>query len=818
MSETFAHWVKRRRKALDLTQNDLAARIACSPETIKKIESQQRQPSRQLAELLIAELEVDRGERDHLMSLARGIEISRHRLSQHAFLPLPLTSLIDRIDEINKITGMLLRPDVRLLTLTGPGGVGKTRLAIQAASMLQEEFDGHVHLISLESITQPVMLASAVAQALDISAHSEVIVRQRLLDHLRAKRTLLVLDNFEQILPAALDVRAWLEALPGLKVLVTSRARLNLSGEFEYGVPSMQVPDLNHLPPAHDLMRSSPAVDLFVQRVNALQPGFQLTEANARPVAEICALLDGIPLAIELAAARCKLLEPHELLARLKASSTLDLLTHGPQDLPARQQTIRKAIDWSYDLLDETERQLFVRLGIFSGGATFEAIEAVCGDTEKFNILDALTSLVDQNLLWREERAHALPRFQMLTTLREYALEQLSARDEWTACQRAHATHYAAMVTNMVPSLRTKSQANALKGLILEQANLRAALAWACSKPGDARVGLAITARLWEFWGMHGDLEEGHAWIEHLLTQPGSDEPTPSLAHTLNGMGVMAASRSIPFKDWLERALALFRQLGDEYGEAWVLNNLAQYTMKNEPEQAAQMLHESIQLFRRLGADWNLAWALNNLAQIALQEGQFEQVRTHLSESLALFQRSGDQRGLAWTTFVYGSLLHSEGRLEEAQHNFEQSLGLLHSAEDLTGPARVHQMAGWGALKLGNLNDAREHFKASLQIFKHTGDIWNTALCLVSFSHIALAGGLHEGAAAWLGAAIAIFRKSPRLPTKAEQDWLAPLIQSINSQLDEKTYQKAWQAGFDECDKKLEEASGPFENKSRSFP
>jgi tetratricopeptide (TPR) repeat protein len=248
----------------------------------------------------------------------------------------------------------------------------------------------------------------------------------------------------------------------------------------------------------------------------------------------------------------------------------------------------------------------------------------------------------------------------------------------------------------------------------------------------------------------------------------------------------------------------LFQQLGDAYGEAWATNNLAQHILETKPQQAFEMLRKSERLFRELGADWNLAWTLNNLIQLAIQNKQFEHAQALLSESLDLFRRCGDQRGLAWTTFSMGNLLHEQGRTKQAQETFKQSLGLLYSVEDFTSPSRVHMMAGWGALQLGNLNDARAHFSASLRVFKHTGDYWNSGVCLAGLAHVALAGDHAKQAASFLGMAMALFHRSRRQPTSEEENWLTPLIQSVQAQLDEATYQNAWQAGQDNLEENLE--------------
>ena len=444
-------WIKRRRKALDLTQDALAALVGCSKDLIAKIEGDARRPSREVASLLATHLQIAADERVAFIQVARA-ELGAYRLAppaqsvaRGAFvpaqsvsraadtpgqrhtarpnnLPTPPTVLLGREQEVADISTLIRRRDVRLVTLSGPGGIGKTRLSLQIAAELIEQFADGVYFVDLAPIRDPQLVSTAIAETLGVRETGAEPFLARLKDHLRDKRMLLVLDNFEHVLDSAVLVAELLRAAPGLKALITSRAALHLSGEHEFVVPPLAVPGSAHLP-ALDQLSQYAAVALFRERVQASQPSFQVTNANAGAVAEICVRLDGLPLAIELAAARAKLFAPEALLGRL--SSRLALLTGGPRDVPARQQTLRNTIDWSYNLLSAGEQALFARLGVFVGDCTLEAAVAVCntdGDLP-LDTLDGVAALVNQSLLQRDVHADGEPRFRMLETLREYALE-----------------------------------------------------------------------------------------------------------------------------------------------------------------------------------------------------------------------------------------------------------------------------------------------------------------------------------------------------------------------------------------------------------
>ncbi|HEV3474350.1 MAG TPA: adenylate/guanylate cyclase domain-containing protein, partial [Actinomycetota bacterium] len=419
-------------------------------------------------------------------------------------LPTRLTRFIGRGPEIMAVEDLL--ENTRLLTLTGPGGTGKTRLSLQVASEMLPRFEDGAFFVDLSPITDPSLVATSIADAVGAKEEPGRSVGDTLQDHLRDKELLLVLDNFEQVTAATDVVQLLLNCAPRLKLLVTSRIVLHLSGEQEYPVPPLALPDPAHLPGLEALSQFE-AVALFIDRARAVKPDFAVTNENAPAVAEICARLDGLPLAIELAAVRVKLLSPQSMLARL--GQRLPLLTGGARDLPERQRTLRGAIEWSHDLLDDAKRSLFARLAVFQGGCTLEAAEAVCGTD--LDVLDGLASLVDESLLRRSETTDGELRFGMLETIREFAAERLAESGQQEKLRRRHAEWVMAFAEEAEPEIVGENQALWLDRTEREHDNIRAALRWA-NDHGEGEIALRTGASLWRFWQQRGHLREGRQW------------------------------------------------------------------------------------------------------------------------------------------------------------------------------------------------------------------------------------------------------------------------------------------------------------------
>jgi tetratricopeptide (TPR) repeat protein len=441
---------------------------------------------------------------------------------------------------------------------------------------------------------------------------------------------------------------------------------------------------------------------------------------------------------------------------------------------------------------------LFEQMGVLVGGATLEAVEAICGEPDDLKTFDRLTALIDQNLLWRDDRPPLQPRFHMLATLREYALEHLTARGEAdTYCSR-HAAYFAEWVGKAVLRLRTGNQVNALKELIAEHDNLRAALAWVCLTPGEVQTGLKMTARLWEFWVMHGDYEEGQTWIRRLLELPGAQQPTIWLAHSLNGLGLISESCTAPAESWYLRSLELFRQLGDPYGEAWVLNQLGQLAMHaNRVVEAGVLLHKSIGLFQPIGANWNIAWARYNLGYLELQTGQTQQAGQELAQSAALFHTCGDQRGLGWVMYGRGNLCKAQGDFAGALDNYRASLSLLQAVEDTASQSWILYVLGSTLTEMGNTVEAGKCLHASLKDCQHCGDDRGTGLDLTGFARLALADGQPERAASLVGAAEACFLQTLSQSDDYSKNILGQIENDILEHLEAETYRAARQVGMD---------------------
>ncbi len=679
-------------------------------------------------------------------------------------------------------TEVATRSDIRLLSLTGPGGAGKTRLAVAVAAAIADQFTAGVQFVGLGSITNPDLVAAALAEELDIQQVANRTVPQLIGDHLRNSGPfLLLLDNFEQVLPAATVVAETLEACPSLKILVTSRSCLRIYGEQEF--------------PVTPLAQNS-AVELFVQRAAAVGPDFAMTAENAPAIRDICSRLDGLPLAIELAAARTKVLSPGAMLDRLQ--SRLQLLTGGALDLPERQQTLRKTIDWSHDLLNEAERKLFRRLSVFSGGCTLEAAEAVCNTSRdlEIDLFEGLSSLVDKNLVQCADRTGAETRFAMLELIREYALERLSDQGEESSARRAHAAYYLVIAEEGNPELDPTDRVRWLTQCDGEIDNFRFALDW-LFQTRDLDWGLRLCVALFRFWEMREHLTEGRARLETILRLAGTghSKERARVSHFLGAL-VTAQGDFAAAEHFLEQSLSLYEELDDQWGIAASLNALAIAARDRGDYALAQSNFErSLACWRLLPDRLAIARCLHNLANVVKVRGDYSRARWALREATEIFEDLGDRSGAAWSTNQQGDIARERGDLASARSLYQHALLVFRETGDRWGSARsLTDLAGIDS-EQGEHLAGQAAYREALEIFAGLGHRRGMARALEGSASLALARG-YAARALKLAAAAAHLRNliGARLP-QAEQFKLDQALLPAWESLGEEAGKEAWAEG-----------------------
>ena len=755
--------------------------------------------------------------------LARELAAIRDRVAEKpvrqaearpANLPTQRTGFVGRENEVAAAKELLLRQDVRVVTVTGPGGIGKTRLAVQVASGLVEHFPGGIHFIPLSSISDPGLISSAIVQAMGIreaKGQSPLqLLNQHFQDSLGAP-ILLLLDNFEHLIQAAPMVARLLAIGPNLKILVTSRAALHVYGEHEFPVPPLALPDALAMPPI-EVLAQYPAVALFVARAVAVKPDFELNQENATAVAEICARLDGLPLAIELAAARVKVLSPSSMRTRL--TSRLQLLTGGARDMPERQQTLRAAIDWSYDLLSEAEQRLFRRLSVFVGGCTLEGAEAVC-DTKSdldLDLLDGMASMVDKSLVQRVEQAKGEMRFVMLETIREYALEKLEASGEEASTKRVHAAYCLVLAEEQAAEQSGTEGAEWLERFTLEHDNFRASLEW-LTATGDADWGLRLGTALFRFWEMREYLAEGRDRLGKLLKLPGAAAPTKARARALFAAGVLAIEQGdYASSDALVReSLEIARQLGDKQGAAVSLNALAVNARdQGDVAVARSLFEESLALWRESGDQKAVARSLSNLANVVKLQGDYAGARALYAECLSIFRGLQDHAGVAWSLNYQGDVARDQGESEAARALYEQGLAIFRELGDRWGIAGTLADLGSLAREQGNYPAARSRYQESIRIFQELDHKRGIARLLECFAGSAAAQLEAERSLRLAGAAAALRQNIGAPLTPTEQAKLEASLHPARRALTNTADVTAWLEGWAlPVDKAIEEVLMP---------
>ncbi len=672
-------------------------------------------------------------------------------------LPAARGRLIDREREVALVRELLRREDVGVVTLTGPGGVGKTRIAIQVATELASQFSDGVAFVSLASLKTPELVVQTLAQALQVSEIPGQALVESLLGYLRSKQLLLVLDNVEQIISAAPLVTQVLESAPHLKVLATSREALRLIPERIMPIQPLALPNPEHLPDL-DTLAQIPSVALFLERARAVNPGFALTADNAAAITGICRRLDGLPLALELAAARLSVFGPDALLARMEHS--LLLLTQGARDLPLRQQTLRNTLAWSYDLLSEREQQVFRHLAVFVGSFPMEAAESICTDElhDGNEVMERVTELIEKSLIELADAVGTVPRFRMLDTVREYALEQLVASGEEEAVKRRHADYCLHLAEAAEPHLLRPERGMWLERLDGVHDNLRAALTWS-SENGAVETGLRLAGALAWYWYLRSNLQEGRTFLERFLAKDEQTDSSIARGKALYGASLLTRTQS-DFElasQEAEESVSLFRGLADPYWLALALARLGDSQMnQGKLEVARSSFEESRSLFQEQDLPLMEAFLLRYLGQAAFASHDLIEAKKLFQQSLALFQQERDLLGEAVTLGALGAVAIAQGDMVTAQSLVNESLPLMRTAGDPRYLKQFLFMAGTVRLRRGDVQQAQNLFTESLRLWNSTEDQENTAgirWSLIGLAEVATARGQAERAGRLLGAA-----------------------------------------------------------------
>ncbi len=805
----FGDLLRRQRRAAGLTQEELADRAGVSPRTIGDIERGIARSYRHETVHLLAEaLCLAPGERD-VFEASAFVEVATLPsipVARPATMPSQATSFLGRDKALYEVTA-LLRRGPRLVTLVGPPGVGKTRLALAATATLSPGYPGVVVVTGLAPVAYAEGILPAIAASFGVSQTDDTPLLTALIEHLRPRRAFLMLDNAEHVAVAlAALVTDLLAGCPGLRVLTTSRSALNVPGEHTFVVPPLELPPPEEVNP--DVLARSPAVALFVERARAVVSSFTLSPDSARDVAAACRRLDGLPLAIELAAAWANVVRPGDIASRLPSLLALPL---GPEGVrPAHQHSLWRAVAWSVDLLGPREQRLYRRLGVFVGGAGLSSVEAVCTDAladdddnddenGRRSVRAGLSALVDANLVRLEPDARAGDvQVGMLETIRAHAADLLETSGEGESVRRRHTAHYLAMVEAAEVGLRGPDQESWMARLGAEHDNLRAVLRWAVRREEHRVAGLRIAGVLWRYWLMHGHLSEGRGWLDRLLARADADAPPTIRADAYNGAGVLAHSQGdyTRAEALLEEGLTLRRQASDAWGVTASLTNLGNVALDRGDYARATALHEdALALKRELGDTWAISISLNNLGELAREQGDYQRAAAYHEESLALKRQLRDAWGITASLHNLGQIALIQGDRDQARALHTEVLAM---AREM-GDKRVIALSLYGvATTLTDDTDTDERvalYHQSLELYQQVGDQVAVVTCLEGLAAVAIDQGDPQRATR-LSATAATARAELGAPLAVdEQPMRDRTLAAARAALGDDTFAAAWVKG-----------------------